>query len=361
MSSSIQFGKGQIPQFYSEYDAGSVCIYWGGIIQQAKSCTGKITANSGGHLGCGILVGIDRFLAPLHCVSEKNSFELNVSFSVENSNRCFRYECKVWGIHKISDEFVILQLSKDEHNNYPGNIISFPSLSQEIHQGEFLFSTHSDDMPQTVINDGSSCKEIGSFIKFCSNITTKPGDCGGGYFDTNGALFGIHISRSSGLCTLAEGVRQAIYAKDIVSSSSIAQHLFSVDVCTPICPPLCFSPPISSSINLDPCFIEEGPPKKIPPYVYRWVDKEQFKMSKKDGIRIDPHQKAGSIPTLITPLKGAALASGAKRHYDYLLKISTSNLTHYDPISSKGGHWQYNITSDISADAIRGGFGQWTK
>ncbi len=126
------------------------------------------------------------------------------------------------------------------------------------YEGEFLFSTYSGGGPSTQISNGNSCFEPGGSLQFCSTIMTVEGDCGGGYFDLTGRLFGLHVSRSSGMCTLSAETRQACYSTDIVNSSLKAQQLFAMNVCTPM-PYTANTPsPIHSSTNSSVCFIEEG-------------------------------------------------------------------------------------------------------
>lgn len=234
---------------------------WKKISDFAKSCTGKITIGDE-HLGCGILIGIDRVLTPRHVVANIDPGRLKIAFSIEDDQHCYFPSFNISMIHAIYSQFVVLQLSPNIHNRHAGTIIPFPEMSSVIHQGEFLFSSFRGNAPETTIKDGSPCREPDSFVQFCSTIPSHNGDCGSGYFDSNGRLFGMHISRSSGMCTLSEEVREAVFLRNIRNSSQIAQKILSAPVCTPLCPPTHFPLPVSNAPSLGPCFIEEGDGRK---------------------------------------------------------------------------------------------------
>ena len=86
MSNPIQFRGSPITplHFCSAYSVAQTSLEWVPVVKLANSCTGKITTH-GDHLGCGVLVGIDRFLAPSHCVSEETPSQLTVSFYAQDA------------------------------------------------------------------------------------------------------------------------------------------------------------------------------------------------------------------------------------------------------------------------------------
>ncbi|MBP7074562.1 MAG: hypothetical protein KBA81_04165 [Rhabdochlamydiaceae bacterium] len=370
------------------YPVTNVCNFeassrWKALINFAKSCTAKITINQD-HLGCGVLVGIDRVLVPAHVISA-TPYNLKVSFSVEDDRFCYLPQVfDVLNVHPISEKFVILQVGPDTSSKYAGNIIKFPKITTERYKGPFLFSTYSGESPSTQISEGYICCEPGGPVQFCSIITTEDGDCGGGYFDEQGYLLGIHVSRSSGMCTLSAETRQAIFSIDILNGSLKAQQLFSMNVCTPMQHQANTSIAIDNHAENDVCFIEEGKTKRIvkinkklkneaskvraeaiesgsfqnngiPPALYRFVSTEDAKAIRKDGIRhLGTH--LDEIPFITSPNKIIARSVGAvsiqKLVTVFIDKIPGLTENNVSTLPQRNGVVVYKINRSIPREAI---------
>jgi hypothetical protein len=219
----------------------------------ALCSTAKVFAK-GDALGCGVLIGIDRLIVPLHVISPRCPEELTVLFSPDALLYSLAFKVLDFVVRDSTLDWAVLQLGKDVCGRFPGNYLPIPKISDQVHQGPFLFSSFDQKFPSVSEGEGESC----SLENFCANVITSSGSSGGGYFDSEGNLFAIHLSRSSGLCApLGPFQKKALYLKDCISRCSV---IFKMAVCCPICPPKESPSCAPVFFSPDPCFIEEGKP-----------------------------------------------------------------------------------------------------
>jgi len=182
---------------------------------RARESVGKLRNKDGQPLGCGILIGVDRLLVPYHVIEGDCPENLSAFFTKNDSTTCCTRLCPVLRFLVVDDQldFAILQLSKGDCNFYPGEDFNIPDISHQDNPGAFVLGRFDQDEPVSeYISGGEPCYDG----EFCSFANTDHGCSGSGYFDREGNLFAMHLSRSSGLCGDDSQQRRAISLSKII-------------------------------------------------------------------------------------------------------------------------------------------------
>lgn len=239
---------------YSQYEVSSNVCYqippmWKLADEIASSSVGKITAN-GKDLGCGVLIGIDRVLVPAHVIAGKCSDDLQVNF-------LSHYFCSsYWAVTFFVDEaldLAILQLERGG-GRFPGEVRYFPRLNVGIPPQQFLLGRFDGEFPNSAILErGQLCYDG----NFCSFASTRQGCSGSGYFDQDGNLFALHLSRSNDSCAgVPKGERKAVLVSQMIQSPQLG-WIFSLPLCRPLCPPPMPVVCAPDFYRQESCFVEE--------------------------------------------------------------------------------------------------------
>lgn len=261
----------QWPSAVSSKDASNVYLYelatirpdWHAPAQLASPSVAKVTTGHGDHLGCGILIGIDRILVPAHILSQTCTDNLRIEFDMSDERYCFSQSFNVLQAHDFHPEldFCILQVARANSGHcagyYPGQKISIPGFSFQQHHDEFLL-VHTDGKGSQIVSIGAQrqCSDWGG--QLCSYSATVQGSSGGGYFDKSGALIAMHLHRSTGFCGGSNQERKAIFIADIIRHSSILSS--SLSICQPLREPSRATDCFPNIPEANECYINEGRP-----------------------------------------------------------------------------------------------------
>jgi hypothetical protein len=244
------------------YELEEIRKDWHDAVKNVSESVAKIIDINGQHIGCGILIGIDRLLMPAHLLNQICLNKIKVEFDL-TENVCFTQSFNALNAHEINVEldYCILQLSRAQsgpyQGYYPGERICFPVPSFNRSIDEFLL-VHTNQKGTKVVSVGQSgpCSTWGDYL--CSNIETVSGSSGGAYFDKSGALIAMHLHRLTGNCGGSDRERRAVYMADVIRNSQILS--IPMNRCQPICdplpPPRCFS----EIVRTNECYINEGKP-----------------------------------------------------------------------------------------------------
>jgi len=228
---------------------------WHHVTANVSSSIGRVCRGDT-HTGCGLLIGIDRFLVPAHLVNGLCPSELQISFMLEAEQRCFPLDYPVLQILEInqSQDFCILQLG-DLAGKLPGHSLPIPQVSFRAHDDEVLF-IHMDSKGYKLASIVKPYANQYGSEHLYSNAITFYGSSGGCYFDASGSFLAMHLARATDQCGLSGHERKAIFAKDIAMRSDFSR----VPICTPMQTPSstsCCAP----FADIDPtCFTNEGKP-----------------------------------------------------------------------------------------------------
>ena len=181
----------------------------------ACASVGQIQSN-GWSLGSGVLIGIDRVLVPAHVLAGVRSDGLQVVFHSHSHYQ--RYWILTFFVDEDLD-LAILQLDRSV-GQFPGETRSFPYLNTNVPpNGEFLLGSFDEQSPSSRIYESS---HLGYSSNFCSFIPIEDGCSGSGYFNQEGHLFALHLSRSNDFCAGApKEERKVILVSQMLQSPQL--------------------------------------------------------------------------------------------------------------------------------------------
>lgn len=229
---------------------------WYPLARIAFNSVGRIVDKRGMHLGCGVLVGVDRLLLPPHILEGLCLPDIEVWFEIGTLGSFCSRALQVLACNREKD-FCLLHLSaikvSTTRSFLPGELCPVPSISYETPLARTLL-VHIDVSENKVLSFADPCRTPSLYARdFCSYHPTVPGSSGGAYFTAAG-LTAIHRARSTGLCDRSADERSAIPLIEIARSCS----LLSLPPCTRICPPDvikgCFA---KLPTEIVPCYKEE--------------------------------------------------------------------------------------------------------
>jgi hypothetical protein len=222
---------------------------WSDAVKHVSSSVATIKTLNCQHLGCGVLVGIDKLLVPYHVIQGMPLNQISINFNVDDAyhQRTVPQRFCVLDVHDVRSEldFCILQLSQAHggpfNSLYPGQILPIPSQSCSTHLDEFAL-VHANENGEQVVSLGNPqpCRNPGNYL--CSYSGTIQGSSGGAYFDKSGQLIAIHLHGGTGSCNRNWGEGRAIFLCDIIPNSPILSRPGA------ICQPYCAPPYIPASL-----------------------------------------------------------------------------------------------------------------
>ena len=221
----------------------------------ACASVGQIQSN-GWSLGSGVLIGIDRVLVPAHVLAGVRSDSLQVVFHSHSHYQ--RY----WILTFFFDEaldLAILQLDRSV-GQFPGETRDFPYLSTKVPpNGEFLLGSFDEQSPSSRIYESGHLRYSNNFGSF---IPTEEGCCGSGYFNEEGHLFALHLSRSNDFCAGAPKEEQKVILVSQMLDSPQLGWIFECYRGSPLINPrmlpnIC----VADAYYEKTCFIEEEQPE----------------------------------------------------------------------------------------------------
>lgn len=231
---------------------------WHAIASSVGRSVATITLKDGTHLGCAVLVGIDRLLIPYHIVLGYCLEDLTVGFVVEDQSTGITYSPQFSVRQRlycdVEKDFCLMQLDPMSFDGrHAGHFVPPVAISTQRYQGEFMFVHHLSSKGH-VATIGLPCEGPDGSGYFCSTSPTEAGSSGGIYFDIWGRVFAMHLARSTGLCTGFKE-RKAIYLSEIIRQ---VPSVMEIPRCTPICQtpknPTCFTYLKAT----DQCYIDEA-------------------------------------------------------------------------------------------------------
>lgn len=218
------------------HEVSSINPQLGQVVETSSQSVGTLFASDGRHIGCGLLVGIDRFLVPAHVIGGTHPSDLMVNFGLNSpiGQESFPQKFKVIQFAEVdlNFDFCILQLDLGEDGRYPGEQIPIPKFSQEASDVESFFLIHANEKGTKVVSFGEPCPCSSKAEDFCSINDTSEGSSGGINFDFTGNPFAMHYARSSGLYG-SSLERKAIFLRDIFARSRILSSV-PLDVTLPL-------------------------------------------------------------------------------------------------------------------------------
>ncbi len=180
----------------------SIKADWVPAVIHASQSVGQVYTANGSFLSCGLLVGVDRIILPLHALSGICLSDIRINFWKTTHSCCYHYVFEVHNnaIEIRQDEDVcILQIRCDIRGELPGNYLTIPQISQIPNDNNFFFLHVIDG--RLAVGFGDQCGGSSFRRHFCSTTVTSPGSSGGIYFDRGGITsFAMHLEKSSGLC-----------------------------------------------------------------------------------------------------------------------------------------------------------------
>lgn len=235
---------------------------WAAAAQIADKSLARIENTSFGmHLGCGVLIGIDRLLVPAHIVRGTCASKLKIRFNADDGHTCFEQSYKGARFLEVNDylDFCILQLATATEGryrgHYPGNHFPIPTHAAKPHAQHHVdehLLIHVNECGAPIVSIGQPCSSW-SDQEYCSTSPTTDGGSGGLYFDKQGRLLAMHQKRSTGICGASPSERFGIYIEDIIARSSVAK----ISQCQALCLPTTPAPCLAPQATFDPCFIDE--------------------------------------------------------------------------------------------------------
>lgn len=216
------------------------------IASIAINCLARVLDERGQHLGCCMLIGIDRVAMPFHLLQGTCLDKLNVEFYRHHDELkiCYVSCCKIWKTLDGSEDhdWAFLQLSPIFSGygvgDYPGHHHLIPSIvSAPVKGSEFIFA-HVDNYNQRVLSLGTACSQEQFQGGFCGYVSTQAGSSGGISFTRYGA-FGFHQRRSTGVCGISEKAKRSFILTHV-----LAHWIFQIPKCQPLPPQsqqICFS------------------------------------------------------------------------------------------------------------------------
>lgn len=253
LSSAAPYYRAAASTYITLEDIKRLRPEWGAIAEIAFNSVGRISMG-GSHLGCGVLVGIDRLLVPFHVLEGHCLDALDILFEVDSGESCYLYSCKAVALLSANREndFCLLQVSPicGFESMLPGNLLSIPGMSWERAFSDTLM-VHVADDGSKVLSLSSPCSRFAS-EDLCSYHPTTPGSSGGACF-TKAGLLAMHRARSTGLCGRPASERSAILLSEIAKRC----HLLALPACMRLCPPKLVKTCLPTFLRRDLCYEEE--------------------------------------------------------------------------------------------------------
>lgn len=213
-------------------------------------------ANQAGHLGCAVLVGIDRILLPLHLLAGECLTTLHFILEKESEECCLpALSFRARDILFTSEEagcclVQLAPLCTSEGNLlFPGQVSKVPALCLTS-SSTVTLQVHVNEEGQKVLSLADSCSLRSA--GFCSYHPTVPGSSGGGLFTLQG-FTALHQARSSGLCS----PRDERVATTLASLVCL-WPILTLSPCFPLCPSSLVRSCLPPAAPSDPCYEEEG-------------------------------------------------------------------------------------------------------